>query len=228
MKKISFLLLLISSKTIVAQMPATSNWLGLQLAVSNNHNWQWLNDAGYRSLGMSPSTYSYHLRTGVGLKLNETWALAAGVAMFFTRTSYQKVNHEFGRENRAWQEMTTHLPIARSLALHSRFRLEERWFGEVTGKAAYFGLRFRERFTIIKTLSENWSLELGDEYLRMLTNEKLLFNSNRILLLARYKMGAGMQLQGGYIWVKLPVSSQHVFTFNFQKNILLRSKKHNT
>ena len=70
-------------------------------------------------------------------------------------------------------------------------------------------------------LSEKWNLELGDEYLRMLSDNKFKFNSNRILLFATYAMKKETQLQGGYIWLKLPAASQYVFTINFQKNITL-------
>src|SRR5947207_448842 len=88
------------------------------------------------------------------------------------------------REFRLWQELSFHKPLSKDFLFHERFRTEERWFGAVTNKDAYFGLRLRERLTVTKSLTQTWSLEFGDEYLRMLSDKKFLFNANRILLLA--------------------------------------------
>ncbi|TMI92743.1 MAG: DUF2490 domain-containing protein [Bacteroidetes bacterium] len=228
MGKLSILILSFCSKVALAQLPATSNWFALQLLVNRGSKWEWVNDAGYRTLGMSASAYAYEGRTGMRYRFNETWNVATGTALFFTRSSFQKYNHEFGREFRLWQELSFHKPLSKDFLFHERFRTEERWFGAVTNKDAYFGLRLRERLTVTKSLTQTWSLEFGDEYLRMLSDKKFLFNANRILLLALYKFKGDAQLQGGYMWVKLPVSSQHVFTFTFQKMISIHGKKNNT
>ena len=224
MKKLSIIILSFSAKAVLAQVPATSNWFAVLLRM-NKAKWELINDLGYRTVGMSTSAYIYYYRNGIRFKFNDTWNAAGGTAFFFTRSSYHKSNHEFGREFRLWQEVTFRKPLAKSLSLSDRFRTEERWFDSVSGRPAYFGFRVRDRLTVTKTINEKWSLEFGDEYLRMFANKKFLFNSNRILLLASYKMKGEMQIQGGYIWLKLPVSSQHVFTFAFQKNVSLRKSK---
>lgn len=211
----------------MSQIPATSNWFGLQFQINAGSKWAWVHDAGYRTLGMSASAYAYNYRTGIRYKSNETWSLAAGTAFFFTRSTYQKFNHEFGREFRLWQELSIHKPVSKAFSLHDRFRTEERWFETVAGRDAFFGFRLRDRLTVTKTVTEKWSIEFGDEYLRMLSDKKFSFNSNRILLLALYKMKGQAQLQGGYLWLKLPVSSQHVFTFTFQKIISFHGNKTN-
>jgi hypothetical protein len=227
-KRFSFLVLFFSSKAALSQMPATSNWFGLQIQINAGSKWEWPTDVGYRTIGMSASAYSYHCRTGIRYKLNETWNVAAGIAFFFTRSTYQKFNHDFGTEFRTWQELNFQKAISKTISLRNRFRTEERWFEAVPGRDAFFGLRLRDRFTTIKTLTKKWSIEFGDEYLRMLSDKKFLFNSNRILLSAFYNMKGQARLQGGYLWLKLPVSSQHVFTFTFQKIISLHGNKINS
>ncbi|HKB43175.1 MAG TPA: DUF2490 domain-containing protein [Chitinophagaceae bacterium] len=220
MKKLFILIACFSTKNLLAQVPSTASWFSFQFRL-NKAKWELINDGGYRTIGMSASCYAYYYRNGLRYKLNDNWSVAAGSAFFFTRSSYQKSNHGFGKEFRLWQDAIFRKPIWKTFAINNRFRIEERWFNRVNNKPAYFGFRPRERLTISKMLSEKWSLELGDEYLRMLSDNKFTFNSNRILLFATYTMKKQTQLQGGYIWLKLPAASQHVFTINFQKTITL-------
>ena len=145
MRKLIILISAFSSQAAMAQIPATSNWLALQLRINNGKKWELSNDGGYRTIGMSPSAYIYYYRNGLRYNINERWNVAAGTAFFFTRSSYQKSNHEFGREFRLWQEVILREPVSKTLSLNDRFRTEERWFGPVTNKASYFGLRLRDR-----------------------------------------------------------------------------------
>lgn len=206
-------------------MAPTSNWFSLHLLVNCGSKWQWVNDVEYKTLGISASAYGYHYRTGIRYRFNEAWSVATGTALFFTRSSYQKYDHEFGREFRVWQELNIHEPLSKFFSLRNRFRAEERWFESVAGKDAFFGFRLRDRATITRSLTRKLSLEFGDEYQQMLTDRKFSFNSNRILLLMLYKTNEESELQGGYLWMKLPVSSQHVFTFTFQKSISWHRKR---
>jgi hypothetical protein len=228
LKKFSFLILFFSSKAVFSQIPATSDWFALLFQINMGNKWEWVNDAGYRTLGMSASAYSYNYRTGLKYKLNEAWSATAGTAFFFTRSTYQKFNHEFGREFRTWQELNLRKPVSKAVVINNRFRTEERWFEAVTGRDSFFGFRLRNRLTATKPVSKKWSIEFGDEYLRMLANKKFLFNSNKILLSAFYKVSEQAQLQVGYLWLKLPVSSQHVFTLTFQQIISLHKNKTNS
>ena len=224
-KRLSILISCFSAHTILAQVPATTDWFGFQCRLNKDDKWEVINDVGYRTIGMSLSSYNYYYRNGIRYKLNDRWSVAGGTAFFFTRSSYLKSNHEFGREFRLWQDITLSLPFAKTFAINDRFRTEERWFNSVSNKAGYFGFRLRQRLTVTKALTEKWSVEIGDEYFRMLTDKKFLFNSNRILFSAVCKFRNQVQLQGGYIWLKLPSASQHVFTFNLQKTIMLHKSK---
>jgi hypothetical protein len=219
-KKLFILIVCLSAKNLLAQVPSTASWFSFQFRL-NKAKWELINDGGYRTIGMSASCYAYYYRNGLRYKLNDNWSVAVGSAFFFTRSSYQKSNHEFGKEFRLWQEVSFREPFRKTLAVNNLFRIEERCFTRVNNKPGYFGFRLRERLTISKMLSEKWNLELGDEYFRMLSDNKFKFNSNRILLFATYTMKKETQLQGGYIWLKLPAASQHVFTINFQKSITL-------
>ena len=183
MKKLFIFIFCLSTKNLLAQIPSTANWFGLQFRLNKPNKWELINDVGYRTIGMSTSCYTYYYRNGIRYKLNDTWNVAAGTAFFFTRSSYQKSNHEFGKEFRLWQDVTFRKPFWKTFALNDRFRIEERWFSSVSRKPAYFGFRLRERLTISKMLSEKWSLEVGDEYFQMLFNKKFQFNSNRLCYL---------------------------------------------
>lgn len=155
---------------------------------------------------------------------NKKLSVATGIAFFYTRSSYQKYNREFGGEFRLWQELNVRLPLSKTILFQNRFRTEQRWFAETDRRAAYFGFRVRNRESVTKTLNDKWSVLLGHEYMRQLADNKFSFNQNRVLATAFYKINSSAQLQGGYIWIKWPSSSQHIFTFTFQKNISLHAK----
>ncbi|MES1221517.1 MAG: DUF2490 domain-containing protein, partial [Bacteroidota bacterium] len=80
-------------------------WNSVQMPVRFSSKWQAPVDISYRTLGISSSAYQYTFRTGLKRFINETWSVASGVALFFTRTSFEKTDHEFGREVRLWQDV---------------------------------------------------------------------------------------------------------------------------
>lgn len=202
-----------------AQIPATGSWFALQLPVKINEKWQWHNDAGYRTLGASLNAYQFLYRTGIRYAVNKKWSVTTGTAFFYTRSSYEKFNREFGKEFRLWQEVNAQHPVSKNISLQNRFRTEQRWFAETDNRAAYFGFRLRYRAAATKTLTEKWSVQLASEYMRQLVNNKFSFNQNRVMTTALYKINSSAQLQGGYMWLKWPASSQHIIIFTFQKTI---------
>lgn len=212
---------------INAQIPSTGSWIALQLPVKINDKWQWHNDAGYRTLGASVSAYQFLYRTGVRYVANKNWSFATGTAFFYTRSSYQKYNSEFGREFRLWQELNAQHPVSKSILLQNRFRSEQRWFSATDNRDAYFGFRIRYRAAATKELSEKLSIQLANEYMRQQANNKFSFNQNRMMATALYKLSPSAQLQGGYMWLKWPSSSQHIITFTLQKVISLHGIKRN-
>ena len=225
MRRVFFIAMSIAAanKTL-AQIPATGSWFAFQLPVKINDKWQWHNDAGYRTLGASLNPYQIFYRTGLRYILNKKWSVATGSAFFYTRSSYQKFNREFGKEFRLWQELHVQPPLSKTILFQNRFRTEQRWFAETVNRSAYFGFRVRNRASVTKTFTDKWSVQLADEYMRQEVNKKFSFNQNRFIATGLFNINTSSQLQGGYIWIKWPASSQHIFTFTFQKIISLHAR----
>ncbi len=225
MQKVFFISIIITtaSKTF-AQIPATGSWFAMQLPVNISNKWQWHNDAGYRTLGASLNAYQFLYRTGVRYVANKKWSIATGTAFFYTRSSYQKFNREFGKEFRLWQEVNAQHLLSKTILLQNRFRTEQRWFAETDSRDSYFGFRMRYRAAVTKALTDKWSVQFADEYMRQQANNKFSFNQNRAMATAIFKINSTAQLQGGYMWLKWPTSSQHILTFTFQKTISLHAK----
>jgi Protein of unknown function (DUF2490) len=213
------------AKIVVGQQPQTSVWSALQVPVSFGIKWQWHNDAGYRTIGFTSSPYQYLYRTGARYFFNKEWSVAGGIAFFFTRNSYQKADHEFGKEFRLWQELNFNKAIGKKFSLQNRIRTEERWFDAVGNKDAYYAFRLRCRLAGTEKLSDRWSIQLADEYMQQSVSNDFTFNQNRLMTSAIYNLDASSQLQWGYMWLFRPVLSQHVLTISFQKNISVHGSK---
>ena len=225
MQKVFFISIIITtaSKTF-AQIPATGSWFAMQLPVKINDKWQWHNDAGYRTLGTSLNAYQFLYRTGIRYIANKKWSVATGTAFFYTRSSYQKFNREFGKEFRIWQEINAQHQLSKTSTLQNRFRTEQRWFAETDSRDSYFGFRMRYRAAVTKALTDKWSVQFANEYMGQQANNKFSFNQNRAIVTALFKINSTAQLQGGYMWLKWPSTSQHILTFTFQKTISLHAK----
>ena len=119
--------LLLSLQASFGQQSQTLVWNTLQFPIRLSTKWQLQTDVSYRTIGASASAYQYTFRTGVRRFIDEKWNVATGLAFFFTRTSFDKTNHEFGREFRLWQEAVKENKLNKKLSLFSRFRTEERF-----------------------------------------------------------------------------------------------------
>lgn len=214
-----------TTKATLSQVPATGNWFALQLPVRLSNKWQWHNDAGYRTIGFSIAAYQYLLRSGIRYNINNSWNTATGYAFFFTRSSFEKADHEFGKEFRLWQELNAQHTFLKSYIIQNRLRMEQRWFDAVGNNDAYFGLRLRHRAAITKVFSENWNLQLADEYMQQLTQGVFSFNQNRLQLNVIYKMNHAEQVQAGYMWLNRQRQSQHIITITFQKTFFLHATR---
>ncbi len=225
MQKVFFISMIITvASETFAQIPASGSWFAFQLPVKINDKWQWHNDAGYRTLGASLNAYQFLYRTGIRYGVNKKWSVATGTAFFYTRSSYQKFNREFGKEFRLWQELNAQHSLSKTISLQNRLRTEQRWFAETDSRSAYFGFRLRYRTAVTKTLTDKWGVQLANEYMRQQANNKFSFNQNRVIATALYKINSSAQMQGGYMWLKWPTSSQHILTLTFHKNISLHAK----
>jgi hypothetical protein len=218
--------LLLSMQPGFGQQSQTVVWNTLQFPVQLSSKWQVHNDISYRTIGISASAYQYTFRTGVRRFINEEWNVATGLAFFFTRTSFDKTNHEFGREFRLWQEAVKENKVNRKLSLLSRFRTEERFFAATSKKDKNFALRFRYRMALVQTLSDKWKIQLANEYMRQVAGGEFAFQQNRLGTTAIWSVNSTTQLQAGYIWSKQATATQHFITCTFTKTIVTNGHKH--
>ena len=223
MKKVRsiFIFFLAYSYANAQERPKIGEWFAVNLPLNFTKQWQWHNDAGYRTLGTSFDPLQYLFRTGFRYNFNKQWSTAAGVAFFFTKTDFDKTHHEFGREFRFWEEVNHLYPMNKKLQLLLRFRAEQRFFDATSVKAEYTGYRFRLRPGINQRLDNRWSLQLTDEYMMQVANQKCVFDQNRLTFSGIYQFNKTAQLQGGYMWLKWANADQHIFTFTFTKIISL-------
>ena len=204
---------------VQAQRPHNGGWLSANVPVTINKQWQWHNDGGFRTLGMSLSGHQYLYRTGLRHSLSSASSVAGGVAFFFTRTSFNKINHEFGKEFRTWQEITNDKKIAGSLQLNLRFRTEQRFFQQTIRNNEFTAHRFRVRAGLTYSINQKWDVQFADEYMHQLAHGQFKFDQTRIILNSGYHISANSIIRVGYMWLKWPVSSQHIVTATIQQQI---------
>lgn len=222
MKYLLAISILLSGTKLFAQDPPAEMWVGLSLPVhfGKKDNWQWHNDAGYRTNGVSVLPHQWLYRTGIRHFVNPHWNVATGAALFFTRVSYNKADEEFGQENRLWQEVVYQTNQKAAWRIQSRFRLEERFFEATERRAAFNAARFRLRSAVIYAPTEKVQLHLADEYMQQLSNSKMLFNQNRLVASVFCSLKKQSQLQFSYIWqYRSASSSQSIAVIIFQKSI---------
>lgn len=223
MRLLGITMFIFSSPAVFCQRPKSGAWLSLQVPISISQKWQWHNDAGYRTLGVSSEPLQYLYRTGIRYNFNKHWNAASGVAFFFSRTSFSKSNDEFGKEFRLWEEVNHQHPVSDKLQWQVRLRTEQRFFEATSVKAKYTAYRFRLRSGITQKINNKWSLQLADEYMQQQANQKLSFDQNRLMLSGIYNLNPASQLQGGYMLLLWPKEGQHILTISFIKNISLHA-----
>ena len=227
MKKFLFIISIIITTNIAAQQPATGIWASPQAMINFNNKWQWYNEGGYRTIGNSTPAYQYLYRTGVKYFFNAHWSSTMGLAFFFTRTNYEKSNHEFGKEFRLWQEINYKVKLTQKFNLQNRMRTEERFFESTKSKSSYKAFRLRNRLAGTLMFSEKWGVQLSDEYMQQYDHKIFSFNQNRLIASAVYQANKTTQWQGGYMWLLRRDYSQHIITFTVQKTFSLHAhEKH--
>lgn len=219
MRNLTVILFVMIKFTAHAQRPATGAWFTLNMPVKLTNKWQIHNDGSYRTLGNRISASQYLYRTGIRYQINSSLSAASGVAFFFTRTSFKKENHEFGREFRTWQELLYQKQIGAKLQWLNRFRSEQRFFQATKTKDAFTVHRFRLRTAFVYSFTKKWSVTVSEEYFRQTAHHKFSFDQNRVITTGIYHFNPSTQLQAGYMWLLWPESSQHIVTFTFQKTI---------
>jgi hypothetical protein len=226
LKKIIIIPSLLLSAKAFSQRPVTGMWLTAQFPVSLNKKWQWHNDASYRTLGNSIAPLQYLYRTGFRYNINTNWGAAAGVAFFFTRTTFLKQNDEFAKEFRFWEEITFKKDVANHLQSFSRLRIEQRSFASTSPKSAYHAFRYRIKTQLQQQLNKHWALQLADEYMQQSVNNSIAFDQNRLIANAAYLLPNQLMITAGYMWVKRPANiSQHILNISFQKTLSIHAKQ---
>jgi Protein of unknown function (DUF2490) len=223
-KRLAFIMLLANLKYGYSQQAIV--WNAIQLPVQLSAKWQVPFDCSYRTIGISASAYQYSFRTGIRRFLNDKWSVASGLAFFFTRTSFKKADHEFGKEFRLWQEALVENRLDKKFVLQNRLRLEERFFDATSKKEAFTSLRFRYRIGLIRLINEKWRLQLANEFMEQLISGQFSFQQNRANISCAYLLNPLTQIQFGYIWSQLKASAQHFITLSFQKTIVFHGNKH--
>ena len=206
------------TKLQAQQRPATGVWLILNAPVNFGSHWQMHNDASYSTLGSSVSALQYFYRTAIRYNFNKQWSTAGGIAFFFTRTSFTRLNDEFAHEFRLWEEMNHQHRINEKLHWQLRLRAEQRFFSVTRTKAKFTAYRFRFRTGLTQKLNDKWSLQLADEYMWQQALQSFRFDQNRLMLSGIYHFNKTTQIQPGYMWLKWPNSDQHILTISFSKN----------
>lgn len=225
MKKIVVILFLFTTKCVVAQDNKLFTWDAFQLVAKINPNWHWISDVSYRTIGVSSSANQYTFRTAAKRIIDDKWSVAAGTALFRSRTTIDKHNHEFGNEFRLYQDAVFEPKLNNSLVFANRFRVEERFFSETSTKAAYNALRLRYRIAFVQDITHDVKFQLADEYMRQLMKGDFLFQQNRLSFSGIFVTGKTTQLTGGYMWSKLPTTSQHYILLILQKTVSFKNKK---
>ena len=225
-RSIIFPATLLFSVQLFSQRPVTGMWLSAQLPVSLNKKWQWHNDASYRTLGNSIAPLQYLYRTGLRYNINDKFTTAAGVAFFFTRTTFSKQNDEFAKEFRLWGEATYKLNVAPKLQSFSRLRIEQRNFSGTSSKSPYHAIRYRIKTQLQQQVNKHWALQVADEYMEQSVNNSLSFDQNRVLVNAVYLLPKQLTITAGYLWVNRPAHiSQHLLNISIQKALSFHAKQ---
>jgi hypothetical protein len=204
-----------------AQRPKTGEWYSFNLPLNFSKHMQWHHDGSYRTLGTSFRPFQYLYRTGIRYNFNNQMNAAGGVAFFFTKTDFDKSDHEFGKEFRFWEEINRQQTLSEKLQLLLRVRVEQRFFAATSRKEKYTGHRFRIRTGLNRQLIEKWSLELADEYMRQVVQGNFSFDQNRVIFSVIHQFNKSSQIQTNYMWFKWPDENQHILSITYTKTISL-------
>ena len=215
------------SITFAQQRPVEGIWTTINMPVSFSSRWQIHNDASYRTLGWGPASSQYLYRPGIRFFIKPTFSITAGTAFFFTRTTFNKENDEFGYEFRTWQELLKKFEGKHGTEFQLRFRSEQRFFRPTeVNPESRTAHRFRLRGSVSKKFNEKWSLQLSEEYFRQDNNGEFEFDQNRIIVTGIHHLNQDSQLQLGYMWLRWPNTSQHIISIGYQKKLKLYGNKH--
>ena len=195
---------------------SSSIWFAGQLGMRKK-NWEWHQDAGYRTIGTSPRATLWFYRTGARHYFNEHWNVAGGYALFNARVDKEKP--AFSAENRIWEEAVRQ-DQWNKLRWVQRFRIDHRWFNANSKTEAYTAHRFRYRTAFIQTLHPQIDLQLYDEIMIQRQQGEWLLNQNRIGAFVYIRTGKQQVINLGYTWLQQPSGNLNLLHVGFQQNIM--------
>jgi hypothetical protein len=209
----AFFLLFISC---MVHAQSSSIWFSAQ-APLRIKNWEWHQDAGYRTIGSSARATLWFYRTGVRRYFSEHWNAAGGYALFSSRVENDRP--AFGAENRIWEELVRQ-DQWRKLRWVQRLRIEHRWF-DATTKTPYFSAhRFRYRTAFVRALTPQLDLQVYDEIMVQSQQGQWLFNQNRTGFFLHIKSSQKQVFNLGYTYLHQPLANTHLFLLGYQHNMV--------
>ena len=200
----------------IVHAQSSSLWFSAQ-APLRIKNWEWHQDAGYRTIGHSARATLWFYRTGVRRYFSEHWNAAAGYALFASRV--EKDRPAFGAENRIWEELVRQDQWGKR-RLVQRLRIDHRWFDATTKVPYYAAHRFRYRTAFIRTLGPQLDLQIYDEIMVQSQQGQWLFNQNRTGFFLHLKPTNKQAFNLGYTFLHQPSSSTHLFLLGYQRNMV--------
>ena len=194
---------------------SSSIWFAGQLAMRKK-NWEWNQDAGYRTIGTSAKATLWFYRTGLRHYFNPKWNAAAGYALFASRV--EKDKPAFGTENRIWEELVRQ-DQWNKLRWVQRFRIDHRWFTANSKTEAYTAHRLRYRTAFIQTVHPNIDIQVYDEIMIQRQYGEWLYNQNRTGIFLHIKTGKQQLLNMGYTLLQQPSGNLNLLHVGIQHNI---------
>ncbi len=212
------LLLLFVAEIIDGQPRGASIWFTGQVAVGFSKKWQWQNDLIYKADGVKAKAYQRFYRTGLKYQVSDNWGVAGGVGFFSTLAgSTNEGDDEFGKEFRLYQDLNYQHDLGKKLVFQNRFRTEERFLKATKQKSSSRILNLNNKISFIRSLSEKWDLQFGEDFFEQVVDKKFVFNQNRLSGIGIYNIDRNLQVQCGYIWVLRKTFSQHIIQFTIKK-----------
>ena len=195
---------------------SSSIWFSAQ-APLRIKNWEWHQDAGYRTIETSGRATLWFYRTGVRRYFSEHWNAAGGYALFVSRV--EKDRPAFGAENRIWEELVRQ-DQWRNLKWVQRLRIDHRWFDATTKTPYYAAHRFRYRTAFTHALGPQLDLQVYDEIMLQSQQGQWLFNQNRTGFFLHLKPAKKQVFNLGYTYLHQPSANTHLFLLGYQLNMV--------
>lgn len=196
---------------------SSSIWISGQLPIRFK-NWEWHQDAGYRTIGTSARATLWFYRTGLRHYFNPKWNAAAGYALFDSRVENDKP--AFGAENRIWEEVVRQDHWNKLRWVH-RVRADHRWFNATSKIPAYAAHRLRYRTGFIYPIHPKLDFQLYDEIMVQHQHGEWIFNQNRIGAFLHIKPKSQQTINIGYTHLQQRSGIMHLMMVGYQHNIEL-------